>query len=343
MDRSRALSEILFEGPSYTLIIPVIFVFFVVLFGVAPLATQILIEQVCNDTESDDCDSSEVSSKASTVLFASSFALYFTSILGCGTYANLCDIRGRRYAIVMPLLGMIVYTAGYLYIDTYSPSWYFWLSVAINFILGWCGGYVTFVMACLCYVSDCTAAVPHTRRVVYSATEAAIFVPQIFAPVLSGVWAKYYGFGLPLLVGLVLSTSAALYLLTVPESLPSTANSRNKTMKIDLLATFRNMTYLFRYQCEGGQSPLPWVGGAFLLFIISSIGHASVKIVYMKHMLEWDAAKIGVYDGLEGLMLSTSMLFAPEFVAWVVGVQWPIISWIHVGYAFRYVIIKEFT
>jgi hypothetical protein len=54
------ISEILYDGPSYIFILPVVFLFFTILFGCAPLTTQVIIDQVCNGIHSDDCDSSEV-------------------------------------------------------------------------------------------------------------------------------------------------------------------------------------------------------------------------------------------------------------------------------------------
>jgi MFS family permease len=276
------------------------------------------------------------SSKSSTLLLASALALYVPSILTCGVYAKIGDTYGRKYAIIIPLVGMTFYTAGYLYIDTFSPPWYFMGSVVTNLVLGACGGYVTFIMACLCYVSDCTATSPHTRKVVYSATEATIFFPQVFAPVLSGIWAKYYGFGLPLLIGVVLSAAVSCYLLTIPESLPERADSRTKRFEVDPLETFKNMRFLFSYQCEEGDSPLPWIGGAFLIFFTAVIGQTTIKIVYMKHMLDWDSGVIGVYDGLEGLIMSVSMLFAPDFFANVFSMKLSVISWIQIGYAIRF-------
>jgi MFS family permease len=324
---------------SYPLIIPVIVLYFTVLMGLAPLSYQIHIEQACNELDTDDCDDSEVSSRASNLSFIASLSHYLPAIFTCGIYGNIADIFGRKRALLFPILGVSLWAAGYFIVAAFQPSYYFYIIIACNFCLGFSGSYMSFLMASLCYVADCTSHVPTTRKRAYSVTEASIFGAQIFAPVISGIWASYYGFTIPFLCGMILSICALIYTITLPESLPITALSKKKKFEINIFQTFSNLYFIFQYQCPEGTSPLPWVGMAFFLFFMVTIGYSTVKIVYLKHKFGWDSSLIGVFEGLEGLLTMVSMLMAPagakRVTSFFSSSPFQIITWIQIGYIFR--------
>lgn len=325
----------MFSEPSYPLIIPVIILYFSVLMGVAPLSYQIHIEQACEAIQSDDCDDSEVSARASNLSFIAAFAHYIPAIFTCGIYGNVADIYGRKRALIFPIFGLAAWATGYFIVTTYNPSYYFYIIIAANFCLGFSGSYMSFLMASLCYVADCTAHITATRKRAYSVTEASIFAAQIFCPVITGIWANYYGFTLPFLCGIIFAGFAGIYTLFIPESLPIDALSRKKKFEIDVFQTFRNLYFIFQYKCPQGSSPLPWVGMAFFSFFMVTIGYGTVKIVYVKHRYGWDSATIGIFDGLEGFLIMVSMLLAPAIFKKYTSLNLKIITWIQIGYFFR--------
>lgn len=162
-----------------------------------------------------------------------------------------------------------------------------------------------------------------------------VFAPQVLAPVLTGIWAKYYGFELPLLAAVVLVISAGVYVLLLPESLPPLAASRYTLLHLDPLQTFRNLRFLFRYKAVKGRSPLPWVGFAFFLFFMASLGGQAVNVVYTKHRFHWDSDLIGIFDGCNGLLFTISMIATPRLFTAMTGVHLKVITWIQIGYIFR--------
>lgn len=340
-----------FTRPSYVYVLPAIFMFFLVVFGMFPLTAQVHIRQVCHDLNEDDCESSRVSANASTLNLIAAFALSIPSIITCGIYGSVADVYGRKIVMIIPFFGLMIYSLAYLYVDTFDPPSYVGIIIAGNFALGMCGGYFTFIMSCMCYTSDATVLVPHTRKTVYSVTEATIFIPEVFGPVLTGLWATYFGFFVPLLLGVIISAIAMVYVYFLPESLPPDAVTRSQPLKLSPFQTFTSIMFLFTYKIpaqdetstsevserEPQQSPLPIMGVSFFIYLMPVMGQAAVRIVYWTHRFSWNSSLIGIYDGMEGLVVSLSMLFAPYVVQRVMGYKTPIklMTWIQVGYVFK--------
>lgn len=322
---------------SYISVLPVIFLYFTVIFGCSPLVQQIHIDQICIDFESDDCTSVEVSKAAANLNLAASCALNIPAILMSGFYGAFADKYGRKSAMFCPMLGLTIWTSIYYYVDQYNSSYYHFYIILANFLMGLSGNFIAFIMASLCYVSDSTQSIPHTRRTAYSVTEATIFAPQIFGPVATGLYAAAYGFQIPVLLSAFLCVFSIFYLSFLPESLSLDAECRNFALKFDPLKTFKNILYLFNHKCDNGKSPLPYIGSSFLLFFSSAMGGVSVRIIYFKHEFDWSPGDIGVYAGLEGVVIVLSMLLAPVFLKAFIGRFLKVITFIQVGYFFRLV------
>lgn len=342
-----------FKRPSYLYVLPVIFLYFVVVFGLYPLTTQVHIRQVCNDLGEDDCNSSKVSAEASTLNLIASFALSIPSIFACGIYGSIADVYGRKIVMLIPFLGLMFYSAAYLYVDTVNPASFVAIIIAGNFINGLSGGYFTFIMSGMCYTSDATVLVPHSRKTAYSVTEACIFIPQVFAPAIGGIWVTYFGFFVPLLLAVIISAIALVYIVLLPESLPPDAPSRSLPLKLSPFQTFTSLMFLFTYKfaepvdeeqavspetpANTAASPLPILGAAFFIYLVATLGQPAVRILYLTHRFDWDASLIGIYYGLEGLVISMSMLLAPYLVHRVMQhkTHVKLMTWIQVGFAVK--------
>ena len=117
-----------------------------------------------------DCDSSEVSSKASLVAVGVVLAQGLPSFVFTGSYGLLSDIYGRRIVLTVPVIGMTVYALGLLIIQSYEPKEYASIAIICSFVNGCCGGILVFVMAVYAYVSDSTRTATSLRRSAYSLT-----------------------------------------------------------------------------------------------------------------------------------------------------------------------------
>jgi len=331
----RVRTASIFKKPTYLAVVPVIFFMFLVVMGLAPLAEQILIDAVCVDLKSDDCGSTEVSANSADLTFAAAIALNAPAVLLSGFYGSVADKYGRKSVMIITLVGLLLDTCIQFYVARYRPRNYGLLIIGANFVFGLCGGFITFIMGAMCYVSDATSAVPHTRHSAYSISEAAVFGAQIIGPVSTGFWAAAYGYGLPLLACVGLLVANIAYVVCLPESLPRDAASRKGEMKVDFLQSFRNMWYLFAYKCHEGRSPIPFVTSAFLVYFAGHMGFIYVRIIYFKHSYGFDAAQIGAYGSMDGLVVTLSMLFAPTVFDWVAGGPVKLVTAMQIGYAVR--------
>jgi MFS family permease len=342
MDRQMSASSVhsrtpsIFEKPSYLGVLPVVFLYFLVVMGLSPLTDQIIIDVVCDDLKESDCGSTDVAAASANLSFSANMALYGPAVLLCGFYGSLADRLGRKAVMCVTIVGLLLDVALQFYVSQYKPASYEVLIVLANFLYGICGGFVTFIMSSMCYVSDATIAVPHSRHTAYSYTETAIFAPQIIGPVATGFWAAAYGYGMPLLASFGLLVLTLVYVQFLPESLPPDAECRLRPLGVDLLKTFKNMAFLFTYKAPEGRSPIPHVAGAFSLYFICAMGATALRVVYFKHAFDFDASQIGVYAGTEGLVACLSMIFAPSALERLTGDKLELITVIKIGYVFRY-------
>jgi hypothetical protein len=121
----------------------------------------------------------------------------------------------------------------------------------------------------------------------------------------------------------------------MPESLPLNSPSRGVALHYDFFKTLKNLKFIFQYRSSDGSSPLPLLGGAFMLFLVALMGVNAVFIVYIKHRFDWKSGAIGIYEGIKGLLSVVSMLFLTSVYKKVFSAQLRVITWIQVGLFFR--------
>jgi len=322
---------------SYHYVLPVTALYFIVLFGCYPLQLQVLIAAICHHTDSDDCDSSSVSSQASMLSAYCDIASYAPTILLTGVYGSIANRYGRKICLIIPLVGLLVYVAASLFIAALKPAQFEIIAILSTLVMGICGGYSTFIMAIFSYTADCTALNLAERRNSYPITEGCIFLPKLVGPVCAGIWASYYGFVYPLALGVALCVIALIWSCCIPESLPLHSECRKAPLSLHPLRTFQNIAYLFQHKPKCGSSPLPLLSLAFCLYYTAYVGFAPVFVMYVKHVFNWGPDLIGYYDGADGGVHAFSMLFVPAMFTYAVGREFRLVSWIHAGYMVRYV------
>lgn len=163
--------------------------------------------------------------------------------------------------------------------------------------------------------------------------EGFIFIPKLFAPVLSGLWVKAYGFTYPLVAAAGLGVVSLLWVLCmVPESLPADAPVRDVPLSINPMQSFQNILFIYQHKVKRGRSPLLPICLAFCLYYITYISFINVFILYGKHVFNWGPDTIGFFDGLNGGVHAASMFFAPHVVHWICGREFMLMSWMQAGY-----------
>jgi MFS family permease len=322
---------------SYRNVLPPTLFYFAVLFGLAPLFTQVMIAEVCHQKgyDDDDCDGSEVSSVASVYVAINSICLYLPTILTTGPYGAVANRYGRKPVLISGLVGIIVLVSGYMYIALVRTESFFAITASASLICGMSGGYSSFIMGIFSYAADTTSHNIALRKQSYPVTEACIFIPKLFCPVLTGIWAASYGFILPLLTGVIIGFMGLVWVLFIPESLPLDSDCRLAPMSLHPLSTFYNIAYLFKQEVTTGRSPIPFISVAFSMAFACYIGFGPVMLLYAKHKYNWGPDLIGYYEGIDGGISAFSMLCFPYIVKAVTKREHTLISYIQVGYLFR--------
>lgn len=323
---------------SYTKVLPPTVCYFAILFGCAPLFTQVIIKQVCRSKgrDDDDCDDSEVSSAAALVTAVNSTCLYLPTILTTGPYGAIANRYGRKPVLISGLIGVTILVAAYMYVSITETDSYFLLTATASCLCGMSGGYSSFIMGIFSYTADTTAHDTNLRKRSYPVTEACIFIPKVFCPALTGIWASYYGFVLPLLASTILAIIGTIWVIFIPESLPEDSECRAVPLSLNPLTTLVNISYLFKFNPVSGRSPIPYVSVSFSMAFCCFVGFSSVLLLYTKHKFHWGPDLIGYYDGIDGIVSAFSMLCLPSLVNWATKKEYPMLSWIQVGYLFRY-------
>lgn len=256
------------------------------------------------------------------------------TFLFTGTYGLLSDIYGRKYVMLIPVVGMAVYAGGLLIVQTYEPSFYIAIAIGSAFLNGCTGGILVFIMAAYAYVSDLTRTAVSLRRSAFSLTHACMMGPKIFAPVGTGILAHRYGFTCPLYLLLGVLCIAILWVLFIPESLPLGAPSRRKHFRVNLLQTVHNIKLLLTYEGGvSGRSPVPHIALAFLLYCVCIMANILISILYVKHKFNWSPETLGYYEGLDGSIDTLSMLFAPAILQCFINMD--MMEWLQLGFFIR--------
>jgi MFS family permease len=318
------------------------FLYFISVFMYYSLNSQVLISQVCRHSNYSDCDSSEVSSKASSLSVGIALVSSIPTLLLNGFYGSVADVYGRKYPMISAMVGNGLFALSLLIVVLTNSPFYYVIILAGSLMNGITGGIAVFIMAMFSFTADITRNNPDQRKWVYSLTEVSLFIPNIISPAIGGVLAKAFGFAVPLAVAIGSIVLALLWIIfAVKESLPLDAPSRLQPLRTKVLETFYNISFIFTHKMGGGKagsSPLPWIASAFFLYFWCFWGEATIEVFFIKHKFHWDSAEIGYFASTQGILYSTSMLIMPSLVNFFLKRETKIVNWIQLGYFCRYII-----
>lgn len=333
-----------FSKPKLALIMVPTFLYFMSLYTAGPLLQQIIIQLACDKNRAtshtvndDDCNSSAVASQASSISLYVTVAGNIPSLLLAGSYAAIADRYGRKVAMLLPLIGWVIYNLALVGVSYWKPTYFLYLLLGASFLDGFMGSYTAYLMSTFSYIADITSNNTSTRAFAFSILQSSVFFAKVTGPLLGGFWAEYENFTAPVLCSVAMTILAFIWICFIGESLPSDAVSRSKPLNLNPLSTFRNVYLLYSLQPEDGtQSPLPWIGSSFFLYYIVNVSSLTLETVYFKHLFKWTPSVIGIYVATEGLIQTFSMVCVPGIVAWLSSLIIHDIFWIFTGYAARY-------
>ena len=352
------------QTEAYSIILPTI-LFSLSQIVIHSILPQVIIELVCyQDSGLLDCDSAEISGKASLVNLISSCVINIPCIFLIGFYASFANKYGLQPTLLSPVLGNFLFLACIL-IARKSQSYYAWIMVG-SLLSGLSGGRNSFMMATFAYAADVSS--PQERSKVFSVIESSIYCAKILCPFTIGILSKQYGFGLSLGIGLFLCLFNALWITfamkdpiqinednVVQMAHYKTVNnlliSYNKEENNDLdrfnsdditidktqrklsfhpFATFHSVSKLWGKNSIGNAT-VPFLSGVYFMYHMIAVGVHVVEILFVKHKLRWDAFTIGLYGSMHGVMEISSMLLAPIIASQLLGFNMTDLFWIETG------------
>ena len=250
---------------------------------------QLLIQRVCHDTQSTDCDSTAVSSKAAVWTLYTGLASSLTSVIAAGTYGVMSDRVGRKWIIVLPFIGSAASNASFAAFAYFH--WPYWSLVAASAVTGIFGGSPTFFMAIYAAVAD---IIPESKRGArFGITEVALYLGIVGGTLSSGPIISYWEYQRPLwgvsALSLLLGGVASLLPETIADEHRATEFDWAKANVIGALAMLGKKTRL-------GRAPvLACLGLSFLMSYGAIIAFGSILILYTKVRFHWGPTQIGIF------------------------------------------------
>lgn len=305
------------------ILLPTLF-YFSSYFMILSIDYQILINEVCFQMDRINCNTADVSSYTSYLMTFISLTGSIPSILLSGVYSGIADKYGRKFVIIMPIIGIFIKIIILLYVNILHPTYFFLLYLLSSFISGILGSQVIFNMGIFTYTVDASNSNIINRSKSYSMVELCIIVPKIIGFLLSGLISKYYGFVITLFVILTFNIFSFIFAYIIPESLPKRIDDDLK-----IINTFRNLKLLL----YDSNIIIKLLSFAYFLFYFCLIASSGLDILYFKHKFQWGSDSIGYYQAIEGAISSISMLFICKISNTYNKLT--IIHWIGIGYFFR--------
>lgn len=244
---SESTEDAYIRKPTRKIIIePILVIFMFVTFPMALLSQQYIVNVITqskmhekgwiNITDWNETGSHCVNQSAESYIFqqevqadASQFNIFMSLAAGVPSLfttiflGGLSDKIGRKYAILMPIIGTFVRTLSYILVILLNLS--IWYLLIGSFLDGCLGSYQTLLMGCFSYIADITA--PDQRQLRIAIVELIMIMSGMFGPIGVGVWIQHMGMLPPLLLILALISINVVYIVFfVPETVIRQPNSR---------------------------------------------------------------------------------------------------------------------
>lgn len=253
---------------------------------------------------------------------ASLFSLYIEI---CSTVPSLVvtlilvaysDQGGRKMAIIMPLIGTMIYTVAYLTVSFFELNIY--LLIGFSILSALCGGWGTFLGGCFAYIADlCKDDRQKTLRM--AGVDMMIGLLSGVAAISSGYFLRAAGFNWPFLTSSLILFFNILYAIFIlEETVKKTPNDAV------ILGGFPQCSAIKQMICGVCQMPIGtshrWKAVLALLIIIFTsfsfayVGGLSTMILYeLKQPLCWTEILIGYGSALFTTVFLTSFVGVSVF------------------------------
>ena len=217
---------------------PVLFAFMFCTFLLFPLQEQLIYKKICDSNfNQTECSNLNVNKKAEAFVQkrTSSWMLYinmattFPSMFAAMILGPCSDKIGRKYILMMPLIGGIIESAA-LILNSYYHQWDVSALLVGVTIAGFFGNYATILMGVFSYISDISVERSRTLRV--SLLESMIFLGGAMGELIGGVLVDNAGFYVTFALACVVHALNLLYVAFLLQE------SRKPAEKLNITAAF---------------------------------------------------------------------------------------------------------
>ena len=205
---------------------PVLFMFMLAIFMDFPIQEQLIYKKICNSAYNNTiCKHTElkkykteetyVQSHTSTWMLYIKIASTFPSMLAVIILGPCSDKIGRKFVMVLPLIGGCIGAAAMI-VNAYYIHLHVSYMLIGSIISGFFGNFAMVLMAVFSYMADITTAKNRTLRV--TILEAMVFVGGCLGEIVGGLMVDNVGFYVTFCVVLGVNAINLLYVvICIPE------------------------------------------------------------------------------------------------------------------------------
>ncbi|XP_078142912.1 lysosomal proton-coupled steroid conjugate and bile acid symporter SLC46A3 [Centroberyx gerrardi] len=247
----------------------------------------------------------EVQKEASLFLLYTELCFLFPSLLSSPLLVSYSDVRGRKAAIVPPLLGNLLFTSCYFVVSGLALNLSYLLGAA--FISGVLGGPAALAGGCFAYVADrCEQGISQDRNarartVRMAGLDMILGLLSGLASLSTGFFIHAAGFTWPGLTAALLHLLNLGYVLCVlRESLnPPSSSSSCLPERGLLIGQLQGVYLMFASGTRRRNTVLGLMLAAFALYKVSKLGGMSIFLLYeLSKPLCWSEVLIGYGSAL---------------------------------------------
>lgn len=306
------------QAPHHALVIPLMLLYVVVVILVSTALQLFVVQRVCDERfGGQQCNSNAVTAAAARWTLVQGLVSSALSILVAGALGVLSDSKGRRLAVLPPVIATACCN-----VLLFCVSWYglaLWWTVVASAISGLGGSSATLFLGAFAYTAD--LSVSAQRAVHFAALEATLYAGVTIGSAGVGPLVTYAGGYNMLFFVSALAAFLALSLAQVlPESLALNAPARKLPVAWARVNIFGSLATVFRPSLWG--SPVVLVGLAVGLTMAYSamIGFGTVVVYIAKVRYGWGAMEISLFLASDWLLRTVSVLvLAPALLHWPIG------------------------
>ncbi|XP_066507692.1 lysosomal proton-coupled steroid conjugate and bile acid symporter SLC46A3 [Hoplias malabaricus] len=270
-----------------------------------------------------------IQTETSHFLMQSELAFLIPSLFSSLLLVSYSDYRGRKVAMVPPLVGDFLFTFIYFIVTWFSLSLSYLLAAA--FLAGVLGGPNTLIGGCFSYVADrCQAATAGRKTMQMARLEAVLGILSGLGSLCTGFFIRAAGFSWPFLTASILHLINLIYVLgvledppkqhlpTSPSSPSAATDTPHVTHSHAITGRLQGVYLLFAASTRRRNTVLLLLLGAFIFYKVANVGGMSIFILYeLNAPLCWDEVLVGYGSGLSTLIYLSSFTGVALFSRWL--------------------------